>query len=57
MEWRGRSDGTYTVKVLEREMEPGTEVQLIGKDGCAEYFEPDRVLKLARYYGSLLPRM
>ncbi|HEY6187181.1 MAG TPA: HSP90 family protein [Pyrinomonadaceae bacterium] len=55
MEWRGRSDGTYTVKALEREMEPGTEVQLIGKDGCAEYFEPDRVLKLARYYGSLLP--
>ncbi|HEX8142538.1 MAG TPA: HSP90 family protein [Pyrinomonadaceae bacterium] len=55
IEWRGRSDGTYSVKVVEREMEPGTEVHLKGKQGSEEFFEPERVLKLARYYGSLLP--
>jgi molecular chaperone HtpG len=55
IEWRGRADGTYSMKVLEREMEPGTEVQLYCKEGSEEYFEPEEVRKLARHYGGLLP--
>jgi molecular chaperone HtpG len=55
IEWRGRVDGTYSVKVIEREMEPGTEVHLRCKEGSEEYFAPARVMELARHYGSLLP--
>lgn len=55
VEWRGRADGTYTIKVLEREAGPGTEVRLRCKAGSEEYFAPGTVRKLARHYGSLLP--
>lgn len=55
VEWRGHADGTYTINVLEREIEPGTEVLLRCKAGSEEYFEPDAVRRLAHHYGSLLP--
>lgn len=55
IEWRGRADGTYSMKVMEREMKPGTEVHLYCKEGSEEYFEPEAVRKLARHYGGLLP--
>jgi molecular chaperone HtpG len=55
VEWRGRADGTYSIKTLEREMEPGTEVTLRCKPGSEEYFEPENVRRLAHHYGSLLP--
>ncbi|HKR00788.1 MAG TPA: HSP90 family protein [Pyrinomonadaceae bacterium] len=54
VEWRGHADGTYTINVIEREMEPGTEVLLRCKDGSEEYFEPETVRRLAHHYGSLL---
>jgi molecular chaperone HtpG len=55
VEWRGHADGTYSIKVLEREMEPGTEVLLRCKAGSEEYFEPEKIRRLAHHYGSLLP--
>jgi molecular chaperone HtpG len=55
MEWRGRADGTYTLRVLDRQIEPGTQVYLTCKAGCEEFFEPDRVRDLARHFGGLLP--
>jgi molecular chaperone HtpG len=55
VEWRGHADGTYTINVLEREMEPGTEVILRCKAGSEEYFEPATAHRLAHHYGSLLP--
>jgi molecular chaperone HtpG len=55
MEWRGRPDGTYTIKTLERDFEPGTQVYLTCKSGCEEHFEVDRVAEQAAHYGSLLP--
>src|SRR5260370_21433439 len=38
IEWRGRADGTYSLTVLDRQIEPGTEVRLRCKDGNEEYF-------------------
>ncbi len=55
VEWRGRADGTYTVRALEREMEAGTEVRLLCKDGSEEFFTPAKIAELARHYGGLLP--
>lgn len=54
IEWRGRADGTYSLKVLDRQIEPGTEVWLRCKAGSEEYFTADTVIRLARHYGSLL---
>jgi molecular chaperone HtpG len=55
MEWRGRADGTYSIKVLDEEMLAGTRVVLRCKAGSEEYFEPEAVRRMARHYGSLLP--
>ncbi|HEX8068996.1 MAG TPA: HSP90 family protein [Pyrinomonadaceae bacterium] len=55
MEWRGRADGTYTIRVLAETAPAGTRVELTCKPGREEFFEPGRVAELARHYGSLLP--
>lgn len=55
IEWRGRADGTYSIKIVEREMEPGTEVTLTCKEGSEEFFAPETVRRLLHHYGSLLP--
>jgi molecular chaperone HtpG len=55
IEWRGRADGTYSLKVLDKKMEPGTEVRLHCKSGSEEYFLPETLKRLAHHYGSLLP--
>ncbi len=54
IEWRGRTDGTYALTVIDKPMEPGTEVRLSCKSGCEEYFAPDKVQHLAHHFGSLL---
>jgi molecular chaperone HtpG len=55
VEWRAKPDGTYTLKELDRDMSPGTQVWLTAKPGCEEHFAPDRVRELCRHYGGLLP--
>ncbi|MFN0195479.1 MAG: HSP90 family protein [Planctomycetaceae bacterium] len=55
VEWRGKPDGTYQIKTLEADLEPGTQVFLRCKAGCEEFFEPERLIELARHYGGLLP--
>lgn len=55
VEWRGRADGTYTVRAPERAMGAGTEVRLLCKDGSEEFFTPAKIAELARHYGGLLP--
>ena len=55
IEWRGRPDGTYTVKVSSGEIPPGTQVYLTAKPGAEADFEPDRVRELAGHFGGLLP--
>lgn len=55
VEWRARADGTYTLKELDRDLEPGTQVWLTAKSGSEELFAAERVRELARGYGGLLP--
>ena len=54
IEWRGRADGTYSLTFPDRKIEPGTEVRLRCKPGSEEYFEAEKVARLAHHYGSLL---
>jgi molecular chaperone HtpG len=55
VEWRAKADGTYTLKELDRDFAPGTQVWLTAKPGAEEQFAADRVTQLARHYGGLLP--
>ncbi|WP_405009081.1 HSP90 family protein [Kitasatospora sp. NBC_01539] len=56
IEWRGRSDGSYTITTLPSaaKPEPGTTVRLTPRADAAEWTAPGRVLELARNYGSML---
>ncbi|UQZ83413.1 Chaperone protein HtpG [Paenibacillus konkukensis] len=55
MEWRGKPDGTYTIRKLETRLSTGTRIYLRCKPGCESYFEPETVKELLFYYGALLP--
>ncbi|MEU6090247.1 HSP90 family protein [Streptomyces sp. NPDC047085] len=57
VEWTARDDGSYTVRTLPdaERPEPGTTVYLTARAGAAEWLAPERVLTLARDFGSLLP--
>ena len=56
VEWRGHSDGTYSIRTLPPETvsEPGTMVTLTPRSEGSEWLEPANVLQLARQFGSLL---
>ena len=55
MEWRGKPDGTYTIRQLETQLSPGTKVYLRCTPDAAHYFEPEYVKEALFYYGALLP--
>ena len=55
IEWKARPDGTYTLKEIDRDLAPGTQVWLTAKPEAAEHFDPARVKELARHFGGLLP--
>lgn len=55
IEWIGRADGTYSVRLLQSEFSVGTRVYLRAKAGMAEYFAADRVEDLMRHFGGHLP--
>ncbi|MGF9697655.1 HSP90 family protein [Paenibacillus sp. MABNR03] len=55
MEWRGKPDGTYTIRQLETQLSPGTKVYLRCTPEAAHYFEPEYVKETLFYYGALLP--
>ncbi|MBF9067129.1 HSP90 family protein [Streptacidiphilus fuscans] len=56
VEWRGRSDGTYSIRTLPAGAvaQPGTTVTLTPRADGSEWLEPRSVLQLARHFGSLL---
>ncbi|MGW4778833.1 HSP90 family protein [Streptomyces filamentosus] len=56
VEWRGHSDGRYTIRTLPSGTlpEPGTTVRLVPRADTAEWTTPERVVSLARHYGGLL---
>ncbi|MEM9702436.1 MAG: HSP90 family protein, partial [Planctomycetota bacterium] len=55
VEWRGRADGTYSVRTLNADLAPGTQVFLRAREDRLEHFEPETVKERAATYGSLLP--
>ena len=55
IEWRGRHDGTYTVKVIDREIAPGTQVYLTCKPLSEPYFSFAKVSELANHFAGMLP--
>ncbi|WP_059051015.1 HSP90 family protein [Paenibacillus senegalimassiliensis] len=55
LEWRGKPDGTYSIRTLEGELSPGTKVYLRCKPGCEIYFEEASLAQWLHYYGALLP--
>ncbi|MFI2376216.1 HSP90 family protein [Streptomyces sp. NPDC018964] len=56
VEWRGRGDGSYTVRVLPATARPrpGTTVTLTPRTDAGEWTRPAQVHALARHFGSLL---
>jgi molecular chaperone HtpG len=55
VEWRGRPDGTYSLKTIDRDLAPGTQVFLTCKAGCEEHFNAETVAERAVHFGGLLP--
>ena len=55
VEWRGRPDGTYQLRILEQDLAPGTQVFLKCKEGREEFFEKEKLVELVSHYGGLLP--
>ncbi|MFE9740009.1 HSP90 family protein [Streptomyces sp. NPDC006477] len=56
VEWRGRGDGSYTVRTLPASARPrpGTTVTLTPRADADEWTRPVKVHALARHFGSLL---
>ncbi|WP_329325311.1 HSP90 family protein [Streptomyces luteogriseus] len=56
VEWRGRGDGSYTVRTLPASARPrpGTTVTLTPRADAGEWTRPAQVHALARHFGSLL---
>ncbi|MGW2466123.1 HSP90 family protein [Streptomyces bauhiniae] len=56
VEWRGRGDGSYTVRTLPASARPrpGTTVTLTPRTDAAEWTAPAQVRVLAQHFGSLL---
>jgi molecular chaperone HtpG len=55
VEWRGQMDGTYSVRTLDSDIAPGTQVYLTCRPGREELFRADAIKDLAMHYGVLLP--
>ncbi|MFM9961177.1 MAG: HSP90 family protein [Planctomycetaceae bacterium] len=55
LEWRGRPDGTYSLRTLQADVEPGTQVHLRAKEGQEEHFQLDKVRDTATHFGCFLP--
>lgn len=54
IEWKGRSDGTYTIRELDTETLPGTQVFLRGKPECCDLLEAKFVRDAATRFASHL---
>ncbi len=54
IEWNGRDDGTYSIKILEEEISVGTQVFLQCKTGFETYFETEFIKSSLKNFGGLL---
>jgi molecular chaperone HtpG len=58
IEWRGKVDGTYSVRELSQEVPCGTQVYVRANEASAAMFRTDRLLRLLTKYGEYLtPRI
>ncbi len=55
VEWRGKADGSYTLRELSGKMSPGAKVYIRCKPGSESFFRTEFVKEKAGHYGSLLP--
>jgi len=55
LEWRGKPDGTYSIKKVKRQVPIGTTVYLKAKPDYEEYFDYYRLSELLEKYGEYLP--
>lgn len=55
LEWRGKPDGTYTIRKLDTSLSPGTKVYLRAKDDCEMYYDSSNLQHWLYDYGALLP--
>jgi molecular chaperone HtpG len=55
VEWRGRADGSYSLRTLTGDHSPGTQVFLTCREGSRDLFRADRLRELIVHYGGLLP--
>lgn len=54
-EWRGRSDGTYSLREVNADFPVGTQVHLKPKTDAEEFFTLEHVRSSAAHFGSFLP--
>lgn len=55
-EFHGKPDGTYSISEIAADIVPvGTEIHILAKKGCEQYFQEERICELVRYYGLPLP--
>jgi len=54
LEWRGRPDGTYTIRELATSIPIGTSIYIRAKEDYEHYFDYDQMDELLRRYGSFL---
>jgi molecular chaperone HtpG len=54
VQWRGSADGTYAVRTIDSDMEPGTQIYRRAKPSHREWLEEARVRDLALRYGRYL---
>ena len=54
VEWRGKSDGTYTVRTLDQNFSTGTRIFLTAKPAQEHFFEKDKLKALINNYGNFL---
>lgn len=54
VEWRGRPDGTYTLRTLDRDMSPGTTVYLRARYVAKSYYESVSLKELILHFGEML---
>ncbi|MEZ4829613.1 MAG: HSP90 family protein [Bacteroidia bacterium] len=54
LEWRGRADGSYTIRKLESDLSIGTRVFIGAREKMKQYFEPEFMTEKIRHYGNYL---
>ncbi|HUB26110.1 MAG TPA: HSP90 family protein, partial [Tepidisphaeraceae bacterium] len=55
VEWRGRQNGTYTVRTVASDMAAGTRVYVRARADMRQWCSSERIRELTQFFGALLP--